>query len=666
MMMYPGMMKNPQMGIQQISESQHKLQDIQLPGVNDVMCGRGGGTNNHIGNIRFRQLVNGHKLRYLAATKSEKPMVSKEVVTIWRGLQPPGRFLMQEKKKGDTGTATTGKWYDIGDKKAREKASQCLRERTPEVIPFVKKLDLQLQYQEAAESGSNEESRRNAEELSNELLQKQQQAAITAHQALNAYLPMSIMKMSQRVNAMNCVPSQPPHMMSQPHYGNDMSQHSMPQMHPALMTSANIPGPTIHTNSNNFRPQSSASSKKHVMARRQSAQDLKDQIQREIQELEQAQTKLEAEAQAAEKEVAKATGTGKFSSQDILNACDLGAVGAFIPFDHSSDQIAPFSQLTKEEYHQSIKEFLGTSLGQSSSSLLSTGSAKEKAAKRVRTARVGSFDRMDSMYCGSREWVQNFNTLDDTSMNSNPLSPGNSMHKMLSDDLEHLEPLDIRHGILTGNRKNSDKSLGKASLSTYESQILENLMSPVKIDAFERLHGLPNIKEDEGRMPSPRTDRMPSPRINMAPPPNVSHVAMRAHSHSLPDSRQNSFQSHNSQSHNSQSHNIQSRLSNSTNMQQSRYSSSAPYHDYFNAHASHNYTSTAASRPQLAPQKGVSATSMLSDLSDFSNKTAAMMSKQRFETLAKMKADPYLQDNMSDLSNAMDSLDVSTNKSYKE
>jgi len=656
------MMMNPQMGLQQMSEP-HQLQDIQLPGVNDVMCGRGGGTNNHIGNIRFRQLVNGHKLRYLAATKSEKPMVSKEVVTIWRGLQPPGRFLMQEKTKGDTGTATTGKWYDIGDKKAREKASQCLRERTPEVIPFVKKLDLQLQYQQEAESGSNEESRRNAEELSNELLQEQQQAAITAHQALNAYLPMSIMKMSQKVNAMNHLPSQTPPMMQQPHYGNDMSQHTMQQLHPALMTSANIPGPTIHNNStNNSRPQSSsASSKKQTMSRRQSAQDLKDQIQREIEELQQAQAKLEAEAKAAEKEVAKATGTGNFSSHDILNACDLGGIGGFIPFDHSSDPIAPSTQLTKEEYRQSVKEFLGTSSGQSSSGLLSTGSANEKAPKRGRPTRMGSFDRFDRMNSMSHEsWVQTFDTLDDASMTSNPLSPGNSMHKMLSHDLEHLEPLDIRHGILAENTKTSDKSLGKASLSTYESQILENLISPANIDAFERLHGLPNIKEDESRMPSPRMD--------MAPPPNVSHAAMHAHSHS--NSHQNSSQSHNTQSHNTQSHNAQSRFSNSTNVQQSRFSNStSPYHDYFNGHASHNYTSTAtASRPHLAPQKGVSATSMLSDLSDFSNKTAAaMISKQRFDSMPKTKVDPSMfADNMSDLSNAMDSLDVSTNKSYKE
>jgi len=103
------------------------------------MCGRGGGTNNHIGNIRFRQLVNEHKLRYLAASKVDKPKVAMEVVQIWRALDPPGRFLT----KTDASQGDDSLWHDVGDKKAREKASQCLRERTPDVMPFVKQLQEQ-------------------------------------------------------------------------------------------------------------------------------------------------------------------------------------------------------------------------------------------------------------------------------------------------------------------------------------------------------------------------------------------------------------------------------------------------------------------------------------------------------------------------------------------
>lgn len=46
------------------------------------------------------------------------------IVRALRNSEPPGRFLKKDEK--------TGKWYDIGDKKAAEKASQALREKTPE------------------------------------------------------------------------------------------------------------------------------------------------------------------------------------------------------------------------------------------------------------------------------------------------------------------------------------------------------------------------------------------------------------------------------------------------------------------------------------------------------------------------------------------------------
>lgn len=122
---------------------------ITKPGENDVLCGRGGGTNNHAGNIKFRAMVNEHKLRYLAASKVEKPKVAREVVNLWRGMTPPGRFLTRKNDaaKGPGSVKAEGVvWIDVGDKKAREKASQCLRERTPDVIPFVKELQRQQDF----------------------------------------------------------------------------------------------------------------------------------------------------------------------------------------------------------------------------------------------------------------------------------------------------------------------------------------------------------------------------------------------------------------------------------------------------------------------------------------------------------------------------------------
>lgn len=58
---------------------------------------------------------------------------------MWRSLDPPGRYLT----KTDASQGDDSLWHDVGDKKAREKASQCLRERTPDVMPFVKQLQEQ-------------------------------------------------------------------------------------------------------------------------------------------------------------------------------------------------------------------------------------------------------------------------------------------------------------------------------------------------------------------------------------------------------------------------------------------------------------------------------------------------------------------------------------------
>lgn len=116
---------------------------IVKPGIHDVLLGRGGGTNNHKGNVKFRKLVLEHKMRYFACSKVDKPKVAREVVAIWRSLTPPGRFLARkdESKRGPGSVHSRDNlWHEVDDQKAREKASQCLRERTPEVLPYIKQL----------------------------------------------------------------------------------------------------------------------------------------------------------------------------------------------------------------------------------------------------------------------------------------------------------------------------------------------------------------------------------------------------------------------------------------------------------------------------------------------------------------------------------------------
>lgn len=95
---------------------------VTRPTHNDVLFGRGGGVNRHVGNIHFRQLVSKYEYDYRAThRKADKTDISARIVSIIRNLDPPGRFL-----KNDEGV-----WRDVGDEKARNKTSQALRERGP-------------------------------------------------------------------------------------------------------------------------------------------------------------------------------------------------------------------------------------------------------------------------------------------------------------------------------------------------------------------------------------------------------------------------------------------------------------------------------------------------------------------------------------------------------
>lgn len=86
---------------------------------NDVLCGRGGATNNHIGNRNFRKLVAQHQQAYLMARKRDKRDIAQRIVSIVRNNG--GRFL----KRNDN---SSEEWVDVGDKRACEKTSQALRE----------------------------------------------------------------------------------------------------------------------------------------------------------------------------------------------------------------------------------------------------------------------------------------------------------------------------------------------------------------------------------------------------------------------------------------------------------------------------------------------------------------------------------------------------------
>lgn len=93
---------------------------IMEPHSNDILMGRGGKNNQHVGNERLRGLARLQSENYRQASKKGKSVISRELVRQVRTMNPPGRFL---KRNTDT-----GEFEDVGDDVAREKASQVLRD----------------------------------------------------------------------------------------------------------------------------------------------------------------------------------------------------------------------------------------------------------------------------------------------------------------------------------------------------------------------------------------------------------------------------------------------------------------------------------------------------------------------------------------------------------
>merc|ERR1739848_931084 len=85
---------------------------------NDVLCGRGGLTNSHAGNKKFRYIVAEHQLEYLRARKNDKRGIAKTVVS--RIREDGGRFLQR--------SSDSILWTVVSEKRAIGKTSQALRE----------------------------------------------------------------------------------------------------------------------------------------------------------------------------------------------------------------------------------------------------------------------------------------------------------------------------------------------------------------------------------------------------------------------------------------------------------------------------------------------------------------------------------------------------------
>ena len=102
-------------------------------GPEDVIFGRGGASNNHVGNRRYRSLVALRQAEYVRARKRDKAVIAREIVRTvteeWGGM-----FVrrLEEAECPDIrppmGVSTANRWVDVGEDRAREKTSQALRE----------------------------------------------------------------------------------------------------------------------------------------------------------------------------------------------------------------------------------------------------------------------------------------------------------------------------------------------------------------------------------------------------------------------------------------------------------------------------------------------------------------------------------------------------------
>lgn len=99
---------------------------IETPHPHDILSGRGGASNNHMGNKIYRTVCEHNKGLYAAAPRNEKLPIAIQIVEAVRSRRPPGRFL--ERKKEDK------LWYEVTEKRAIDKTAQALREKVHKAI----------------------------------------------------------------------------------------------------------------------------------------------------------------------------------------------------------------------------------------------------------------------------------------------------------------------------------------------------------------------------------------------------------------------------------------------------------------------------------------------------------------------------------------------------
>jgi hypothetical protein len=108
----------PPAGTHDIVLEEREPEATLMPGIHDVVLGKGPDKYGCPGNAEFRKLCAMHKNDYDAAVGRGKPAIARKVIELWRGLNPRGRFVAKE----------DGVLVEVDEKKAREITSQRLRD----------------------------------------------------------------------------------------------------------------------------------------------------------------------------------------------------------------------------------------------------------------------------------------------------------------------------------------------------------------------------------------------------------------------------------------------------------------------------------------------------------------------------------------------------------
>ena len=120
------------------------------PTINDVLIGRGAFINSYTGNVKFRTFALPYKRRFDQASGAEKRIISLEIVTQLKLLDPPARFLkrpdnelhrpvpLENGRYQLAPRGVDGPWEEVSLDKACLKVCQSLRDlKQPEEVEHI-------------------------------------------------------------------------------------------------------------------------------------------------------------------------------------------------------------------------------------------------------------------------------------------------------------------------------------------------------------------------------------------------------------------------------------------------------------------------------------------------------------------------------------------------